>query len=751
MSFPFDDNDPRWTAYALGELSEEEAAELEHSPASDAFVAELRALCGELEAELGLDDDAPALDAVAREALLGTVGGGTTPPAAAATNEADEASPAKVLPWPLKLAVGGGGLAMAASALLFVGGGGVLFTPADQEPAGAHQMLSPPPPPPPVRQGVETGNIYSRMTVSGSDGTRLTDWATQAERGDGNPNVDKYEPHNPNTSRTVAQYPGYRLDQNQDIVSNNFYPTTNDDPNSVVDTNSTPVFDLDRVIEAQSGVTNSAQNHPLLDPGFAAKNGYAQLYDTNSAKTPRFEAPPENPWRLPSKEPLSTFSVDVDTGAYSVVRSYLVNNALPPPSAVRIEELINTFPYDYAPPDDDQPFAVHTELATSPLDKDRQILRVGLKGKVFDDDEVPPANLVFLIDVSGSMSSRLPMVKRGLEMLVERLDENDRVAIVVYAGASGLVLPSTSADDKGTILGALDRLQAGGGTNGAAGIELAYRVAQQQFIKGASNRVVLATDGDFNVGLTDKGTLVDYAAKKAQKGVFLSVLGFGMSNLNDAMLEQIANKANGNYAVIDSMREAEKVFVEDLAGMLHTIAKDVKIQVEFNPAKVAGYRLIGYDNRMLAARDFNDDTKDAGEIGAGHSVTALYEIIPAGGTVPGTVDALRYRKQDEETLPDSDELCFVKLRYKQPDGHKSKLLEVPVDDDALAIDATSADFRFQVAVATFGTLLRGSKHAAGKGWGDVLEWATAGVRAYDPGGHRAAFLELVGKARKLDR
>jgi Ca-activated chloride channel family protein len=737
MSIPFDENDPRWTAYALGELDAHEAEQLEHSPESEAYVNELRALCGELEAELGLEDDDVALDRSAREALLGTLDAAPAGAAAdAAAGDAAEPDPiAKVIPWPLKVAMGGAGLAMAASALFAVGVGGVVLSDRSTQALVVTEVPPPPPPPPPA--GGNPGAIYSRMGVNQP---AITDWSTQAYRG--GPNVDKYEPRDPN------DYRGYRLDQNGDLPSNNLYA----DSLAVVDTNSTPAFDLDRIVDAQSGVTRSAATHPLLDPNGLNKD-YLKFQDTSRIpdvpSPPRYAPVPDNPWHLPTKDPLSTFSIDVDTGAYSVVRSYLQGGQLPPPAAVRIEELINTFPYDYAPPDGEQPFAVHTELAQSPLDKDRQILRVGLKGKVFDDDEVPPANLVFLIDVSGSMSGNLPLVKRGLEMLVERLDEDDRVSIVVYAGASGLVLPPTSGDDKQTILGALDRLSAGGSTNGGAGIALAYKVAQQQFIKGASNRVVLATDGDFNVGLTDQGSLVDLAAKKAKQGVFLSVLGFGMGNLNDAMLEQIANKANGNYAVIDGMREAEKVFVEDLAGMLHTIAKDVKIQVEFNPTKVAAYRLIGYENRMLAARDFNDDTKDAGEIGAGHTVTALYEIIPAGGTVPGSVDALRYQHNGETVAADSDELCFVKLRYKRPDGDKSRLLEVPVAADALAIDATSADFRFQVAVAAFGTLLRGSKHAAGTSWGDVVEWATAGVKAFDPGGHRAAFLELVARARTL--
>jgi len=359
----------------------------------------------------------------------------------------------------------------------------------------------------------------------------------------------------------------------------------------------------------------------------------------------RYDALVENPFRTVKDHPLSTFSIDVDTASYANVRRFLLQEGrLPPPDAVRIEELVNYFDYDYAGPEDDVPFAAHIEVAGCPWTPGHRLVRVALKGKEFPDEQRPPSNLVFLLDVSGSMNSpdKLPLLKQGMKLLAEQLGENDRVAIVVYAGSEGLVLPSTPGTDQATILGALERLQAGGSTNGGAGIDLAYRIAQENFIEGGVNRVLLCTDGDFNVGTTSTGDLVRMVEERATAGVFLSVLGFGRGNLNDAMMENISNKGNGNYAYIDGVTEARKVLVEQMGGTLVTIAKDVKIQIKFNPAQVAAYRLIGYENRILAAEDFDDDEKDAGEIGAGHTVTALYELVPAGMEVDlPTVDPLQ--------------------------------------------------------------------------------------------------------------
>jgi len=451
---------------------------------------------------------------------------------------------------------------------------------------------------------------------------------------------------------------------------------------------------------------------------------------------------------------LSTFSVDVDTASYSKTRMYLMQrNQLPPADAVRIEELVNYFDYDYTPPTDEHPFAVHAETAACPWRDKHRLLRVGIKGKELDKQR-PACNLVFLLDVSGSMNrpKKLPLVKHGMRMLVERLGENDSVSIVVYAGAAGLVLPSTQATEKHTILTAIERLHAGGSTNGGEGIRLAYNTALDNFIKGGVNRVILCSDGDFNVGVTGTGELVRLAEQQAKAGVFLNILGFGIGNHNDAMLEEISNKANGNYAFIDTPAEAYKVLVEQLTGTLVTIAKDVKIQVEFNPSRVAAYRLIGYENRKLADRDFNDDTKDAGEIGAGHTVTALYEMMLVGQEtemMPPAVDELKYQKESEPSdAAETDELLTVKLRYKLPDEEQSTKLAVAVNDSDEAFDSASNDFRFAAAVASFGMLLRNSQYKGDSNLGIVHQMADA-ARGQDRHGYRVEFMEMVKRAASL--
>lgn len=453
------------------------------------------------------------------------------------------------------------------------------------------------------------------------------------------------------------------------------------------------------------------------------------------------------------EEPLSTFSIDVDTASYANVRRFLTQRALPPPDAVRIEELVNYFTYDYAPPSDDKPFASSAEVAGCPWNPQHRLVRIGLKGKVIENEARPVSNLVFLIDVSGSMqgSNRLPLVKHSLRMLTEKLGENDRVAMVVYAGSSGLVLDSTSGVEKAKILGALDNLQAGGSTNGAGGIQQAYEVAVANFIKGGVNRVILCTDGDFNVGVTDRSQLVNIIENNAKTGVFLSVLGFGMGNLKDATMEQLADKGNGNYAYIDTPLEAKKVLVDQMSGTLVTIAKDVKIQVEFNPAKAAAYRLVGYENRMLAAQDFTDDKKDAGEIGAGHTVTALYEVIPAGLNIPGATPELKYQKPATATTPNtefSDELLTVKLRYKRPDGDVSTELSFPLKDEGNGFGKASADFRWATSVAAFGMLLRNSDSKGDMTLEAIKEWAQTAVGS-DKNGYRREFMHLIDSALNL--
>ena len=501
------------------------------------------------------------------------------------------------------------------------------------------------------------------------------------------------------------------------------------------------------------GMVFTDQNVPLDTSDHPDFNNDPNLVYWPGHNTEAYDHLVENPFRRVADEALSTFSIDVDTASYANTRRFLNQNTLPPPGAVRIEEFINYFDYDYAPPDGEDPFAVHVEVASCPWKPEHRLARIGLKGREIPLDARPACNLVFLIDVSGSMQpeNKLPLLKRALEQLVTQLREDDRVAIAVYAGASGLVLPPTSGDAHRTIIEALNNLRSGGSTNGGEGIKLAYNTATESFLKDGVNRVILATDGDFNVGMTDTSQLIGLVEKKAKTGVFLSVLGFGMGNLKDSTLEQLADKGNGNYAYIDDMDEARKVLVTGMLGTLICIAKDVKIQVEFNPAQVQAYRLIGYENRILAKEDFNDDTKDAGEIGAGHTVTALYELVPPGVSleVPG-VDPLKYQ-QPRPALTDaagSGELFSLKLRYKKPDQDNSRLLTFPVRDDGAACENASEDFRFAAAAAGFGMLLRNSEHRGALTYELVLTLAEQGLGREEEH-YRAEFIGLVRKAHAL--
>jgi Ca-activated chloride channel homolog len=451
---------------------------------------------------------------------------------------------------------------------------------------------------------------------------------------------------------------------------------------------------------------------------------------------------------------LSTFSVDVDTASYSNVRRFLREGRLPPADAVRIEELVNYFDYDYPAPQGAAPFAIYSEVSDCPWNQSHRLVHIGIQGKKIEAAEVSARNLVFLIDVSGSMedANKLPLLRRGLTMLARDLRPQDRISIVVYAGASGLVLPATSGARKQEVIGALERLSAGGSTNGAAGIELAYAEAQRNFIPGGINRVILATDGDFNVGPSSEGELVRIIEQKRKSGVFLTVLGFGSGNLQDSHMEQLADKGNGNYAYIDSIDEAHKVLVREAGATLVTIAKDVKLQVEFNPAQVASYRLIGYENRALAARDFNDDSKDAGEIGAGHTVTALYEIVPKGAPEPAAqplVDPLRYQAAAGDTrATDSGELLTIKVRYKAPSAEHSQLVQLSLKDQHRALGETSSTFRFSAAVASFGMLLRGSKNAGEASLMQVERMAGAALGS-DPHGEKGELLDMIKAAQRL--
>ncbi len=464
----------------------------------------------------------------------------------------------------------------------------------------------------------------------------------------------------------------------------------------------------------------------------------------------------ENGFRSVGDSPLSTFSIDVDRASYANVRRFIQAGERPPVDAVRIEEMINYFPYEWdATPGDNHPFRVVTEVWDAPWKPEHRLVRVGLRAPAVDTGNLPPSNLVFLLDVSGSMSSpdKLPLLKRAFALLAEQLRPQDRVAIVVYAGAAGLVLPPTPGNRRDRILAAVERLEAGGSTAGGAGIELAYDVARKHFIEDGNNRVVLATDGDFNVGASSDEAMVRLIEKERESGVFLTVLGFGTGNLKDSKMERIADHGNGNFHYVDGLLEARKVLVEEMGGTLFTVAKDVKLQVEFNPARAGAYRLIGYENRLLADEDFNDDTKDAGELGAGHTVTALYEIVPAGLPVPRSVDPLRYQPVAEPTVPAEappsafeDELFYVKVRYKDPDGSESRLLTHAVADRSRP---PSESFRFAAAVAGFGMLLRDSHHAGSYTLDDVISLAERG-RGDDPRGYRGEFIRLAETVRDLD-
>jgi Ca-activated chloride channel family protein len=492
---------------------------------------------------------------------------------------------------------------------------------------------------------------------------------------------------------------------------------------------------------AQGNLTKQAK--PESRYGFIS---VPPVYVATDPGNERYDGEEVSPVKVAAAEPISTFSVDVDTGAYANARRFLTGGALPPKDAVRTEELINYFRYDYPRPESrGAPFTVTTDVAVSPWNPETRLLRIGLRGYDLPRAARPPANLVFLVDVSGSMSSadKLPLVKAALSQLAGNLSPRDKVSIVVYAGAAGLVLDPTS--DTRKIRAALESLNAGGSTAGGAGIQLAYRVARDSFIEGGVNRVVLATDGDFNVGVTDQDALIELIEKERDSGITLTALGFGTGNLNDAMMEQVADHGNGNYAYIDSALEAEKVLSDEMQSTLFTIAKDVKIQVEFNPAQVAQYRLIGYENRALRNEDFNNDKVDAGDIGAGHQVTAIYEIVPAGAK--GWVDPLRYGGATVEGEARSEELAFVKLRYKLPDGATSKLIERAVPTRLFA-NATlpRGDMAFATAVAAYGQLLRGDPLLGNFGYAQVVDLAGRQSDFW-----RQEFVRLADLAGGLDK
>jgi Ca-activated chloride channel homolog len=467
----------------------------------------------------------------------------------------------------------------------------------------------------------------------------------------------------------------------------------------------------------------------------------------------------ENAFLEVKKEALSTFSIDVDRAAYSNVRRMLGDGQMPPKDAVRIEEMINYFDYAYPQPDakSENPVTINTEYADSPWNAGLKLFKMGIQAKKISTENLPASNLVFLIDVSGSMSdpNKLPLLIKGFSLLVDQLREQDKVAIVVYAGAAGMVLSPTSGKEKSKIKDALEKLSAGGSTAGGEGIKLAYRIAEENFVKGGNNRVILASDGDFNVGASSEADLTELIEKKRESGVFLSVLGFGLGNYKDNKMETLADKGNGNYAYIDNIQEAEKVFVTEFGGTLFTVAKDVKLQLEFNPKFVSAYRLVGYENRMLQNEDFNNDRKDAGDMGSGHTVTAIYEIIPAGVKCDylKSVDKLKYQENEKQDIYaglESKEIVTVKLRYKSPESKKSMLMEKAVMDQGIEFEKTSENFKLAAAVAEFGLILRDSEFKGEANYDQVIEIAKK-AKGQDEEGYRAEFIKLVKLAKLLDK
>lgn len=503
----------------------------------------------------------------------------------------------------------------------------------------------------------------------------------------------------------------------------------------------------------EAGSAGGAGSYSIVGgQGFAAPGGLGTQSPHVLGNTEEYSALTRNIFHSPLDQPLSTFSIDVDTAFYAQLRNMLNFGRLPAANSVRIEELINYFNYDYPEPKAGQDFSVYTELGTNPWNAQRQLLHIGIQGRKLDLSKAAPSNLVFLIDVSGSMSepNKLPLVKESMKLLAEQLRPRDRVAIAVYAGKAGLVLPSSDGGEKNEIIRALDKLQAGGSTAGGAGIRLAYKTAEENFIKGGNNRIILCTDGDFNVGVSSTAELTEMIENYRKKGIYLSILGYGMGNYKDGRMEELSNKGNGNYAYIDNMREAKKVLVDQLAGTLYTIAKDVKFQIEFNPAHVKAYRLVGYENRMLKAEDFKDDTKDAGELGAGHTVTAIYEIIPAGSMEKiADVDDLKYQKKK---LSDSasNEMATVKIRYKKPDKEVSTPLNVTVNKEAKAWKSCSDIYNWANAVAGFGLLISDSEHKGDLSWNMVQNLARRSI-GEDTEGWRNEFIQLISQATRLSK
>ncbi len=524
---------------------------------------------------------------------------------------------------------------------------------------------------------------------------------------------------------------------------------------------SLPIFPEVKTQQKNVQEMNKMSSRPrkeMTSPQPMALTGRVMIQDDSFFITPpppwnreSYNALSENGFIKTTHDPLSTFSIDVDTASYSNIRRFIGQGALPPVGAVRIEEMINYFSYDYPQPNIKNPFSVTTELGPCPWNAEHELVRIGLKARDIDKKDLPPSNLVFLVDVSGSMSApnKLPLLKQSMKMLVQQLDTNDRVSMVVYAGNDCVLLEPTSGSEQKKILEAIDMLGAGGSTHASSGIITAYKLAKQVYMPKGNNRIILASDGDFNVGTASRGELQKLIEDKRKSGIYLTVLGFGMGNYHDDTMEILADKGNGNYAYIDNLLEAKKVMVKEMSGTMFALARDVKIQVEFNPAMVGAYRLIGYENRALADEDFNNDTKDAGEIGVGHTVTALYELIPTGSDDLPHIDPLKYQQvRGKSGVQYNNELMTIKLRYKPLDQKKSRLLTTTVQNQKNALDSTSNDFRFAAAVAGFGMLLQDSDLKGKLDYNQVLTLAK-NAKGTDDEGYRAEFIRLVEMSQLL--
>ncbi|MFQ3578891.1 MAG: von Willebrand factor type A domain-containing protein [Bacteroidales bacterium] len=538
---------------------------------------------------------------------------------------------------------------------------------------------------------------------------------------------------------------------------------------SIIDVNLTSLNNKEVAVETQENIISEPQKvkvspvHQTTGKRTTAEMNYAGGGMALPCVTSSYDYAPvlhntegyskinDNGFKNVKNEPLSTFSIDVDRASYTNVRRFLNYGSLPPKDAVRVEEMINYFNYSYNQPKGEHPFNIEYQLSSCPWNEKNLLLHIGIQGKIIPNDNLPPSNLIFLIDISGSMYSenKLPLLKSAFKLLVQELRPQDRVAIVVYASGTGVVLPSTSGSEKQTILAALDKLEAGGSTAGAKGLELAYRTAESSFINHGNNRIILATDGDFNLGQSSNAEMERLIEREREKGIFISVLGFGMGNYKDDKMEIIADKGNGNYAYIDNLNEAKKVFVNEFGGTLFTIAKDVKIQIEFNPSVVAEYRLVGYENRVMANEDFSNDKKDAGDLGSGHSVTAMYEIIPKEGTTNTSYIPLRYQHYtDIIKVQKKEELASIKFRYKKPDSDTSILMEQIIANTVQAADKTSDNLKFAAAVAMFGMLLRDSEFKGTSSYEKVISLAQA-AKGKDTDGYRTEFIQLVKSAQLI--